>query len=179
MSEEKGIEVVNQYVKNYEDEPNTNLTLEQKYQQKFSDESPPLTDWIQSDVGFFLECSVRKPAYLDEFPPLTTYQVRNVVSKRTSQGYNGSRPSKKLVATLEPIGNYNEETGSWEGMKWYHYLELKNAVQLGCEIVSVGDTLWFKQKAVIKSYGEKIQKLKMTSKSESTKTFCKKSGNSN
>ena len=135
MSYHKNIslEEVNQHVLTYEDEFNTNLTLEQKYQQKFSDvkgESPPLPEWIQGNRGFFLECAVWKPPELDDFPPLTVYKIRRKVSKRTAKTYDGSRPAKKLVASLEQIGKYNEETGEWEEMKWYHYLELKNALQL-------------------------------------------------
>ena len=34
------------------------------------------------------------------------------------------RPAKKLVASLEQIGQYNSETAKWEVMKWYPYLEL-------------------------------------------------------
>ena len=128
---------------------------------------------------FLLECAIWKPPELDEFPPLTVYKTRRKVSKRTSKTYDGSRPSRKLVASLEQIGQYNENTGKWEGMKWYHYLELKLALQLGCKIIGVGQTLWFEQRPVIKSYAEKIQKLRITSKSESMKTFCKKLGNAN
>jgi hypothetical protein len=38
------------------------------------------------------------------------YKTRRKVSKKTSKTYDGSRPAKKLVATLEQIGQYNEET---------------------------------------------------------------------
>ena len=64
-------------------------------------------------------------------------------------------------------------------MKWSHYLVLKNALQLGCQIIGVGQTLWFDQKPVIKAYAEKIQTLRISSKSESTNTFMKKGGNAN
>ena len=81
------LQEANQFVLTFEDDLNTNLTLEQKYQQKFSDvkgESPPLPEWIQGNTGFFLECSVWKPIELYEFPPLTVYKIRIKVSKRTS-----------------------------------------------------------------------------------------------
>ena len=151
---ELSIEDTNQQAISYEDDLNTNLTLEKKYQQKFSDikgESPPLPEWIQGNIGFFLECAIWIPPELDDFPPLTVYKMRRKVSKRTSKTWDGSRPAKKLVASLEPIGQYNAETEKWEGIKWYHFLELKNALQLRCKIIGVGQNTLVRTKTCYQS----------------------------
>ena len=52
------------------------ITLEEKYQQKFSDvegESLPLPDIIQPDERYFVQVAVSIPKELDEFPPLSTF----------------------------------------------------------------------------------------------------------
>ena len=95
---DKSLEDVNFHFLTYEDEFNNNLTLEQKYQQKFSDvkgESSPLTEWIQGKRGFFLECAIWIPPELDEFSP-TVYKIRRKVSKRTSKTWDGSGLRKNL-----------------------------------------------------------------------------------
>ena len=83
--------------------------MEEKYQQKFSDvegESPPITDIIQPEISYFVEVALSFPKELGEISPIFEKRKRNLVSKRTAQTFDGSPNSRKLVSSLEQIGEY-------------------------------------------------------------------------
>ena len=108
----------------------------------------------------------------NDITPLFINRKLKEVSKINKKGYKIEIICLRLVSSLLPIGN-QDENGEWQNLQVFHYMELKVALARGFVIDYLEETLWFDQSPILKDFCDKVQAWRRESNTEFEKSFYK------